>query len=146
MADDNEFGPLFRAAVEQHVAAMSNEDFAKLTALRPPTDAASTRRAIATKAQQMWDTPRDHNGVIGSMAAAATTARIHNHPRQHPAPHSLTRRNRKWQPRQPHPSRSPSSTLQPKLTPPDTAPNSTRSKTRKTLNATEFSSNTDRKS
>jgi hypothetical protein len=71
MADDNEFGPLFRAAVEQHVAAMSNEDFAKLTALRPPTDAASTRRSIGAKAQQLWDTPRDANGALGGWAAAA---------------------------------------------------------------------------
>jgi hypothetical protein len=73
MADDNEFGPLFRAAVEQHVTAMSNDDFAKLTALRPPTDAASVRASLAQKASAMWETPRDHNGPTGagSFAAAA---------------------------------------------------------------------------
>jgi len=65
MADNDEFGALFRAAVEQHVAGMSPEDFAAMTArVCPPTDPASVRRSIAAKAQQMAETPRSVNGGV----------------------------------------------------------------------------------
>lgn len=93
MADDNEFGPLFRAAVEQHVAAMSNEDFAKLTALRPPTDAASTRRSIGAKAGQLWAVTQqcDENGYTAGMSDAAAARQPQPAPQPEPqAPQGFT--------------------------------------------------------
>src|SRR6202008_1719268 len=63
----------------------------------------------------------------------------------HPPPPSAftdKEQHHKWQPRQPHPSRSPNSTLPPKPKPPGTAPSSPRSETRKMLNANGFSSST----
>jgi hypothetical protein len=62
------------ASVEEYLASLSDGDWRALSArVRPPTDPASARASIATKAQQMWETPRDHNGPTGpgSFAAAA---------------------------------------------------------------------------
>jgi hypothetical protein len=54
-------------AVEQTIGSMTDADFQAMVARARPT----TRQSIAAKAEAMWNTPRDENGVIGSMAAAA---------------------------------------------------------------------------
>lgn len=61
-----------QAALREYARGLSDDQWNMFTTqVRPPTDAASARQSIAAKAQQMWETPRNHNGVIGSMAAAA---------------------------------------------------------------------------
>jgi hypothetical protein len=70
MADNNEFGPLFKAAVEQHVSNMSAEDFAALARLRQPSTPAEARASIARKAAELLAVERDENGPVGSFAAS----------------------------------------------------------------------------
>ncbi|HME16656.1 MAG TPA: hypothetical protein VKG83_14645 [Mycobacterium sp.] len=71
------------ASVEEYLAGLSDEDWRALSArVRPPTDPASARASLAQKANAMWETPRDRNGVVGSMAAA--TAARQPHPQSQP--------------------------------------------------------------
>jgi hypothetical protein len=74
MADNSEFGQLFGAAVQQYISGMSSEDFAKLTALRQPTDAASIKASLAAKSAALLAQPTDANGAIGSWAAVVNAA------------------------------------------------------------------------
>jgi hypothetical protein len=77
-----------QAALREYARSLTDEQWNLFTAqVRPPTDTASVRRSLAAAAQQMWETPRDHNGVIGSMAAATAARQPQPEP---PAPQGFT--------------------------------------------------------
>jgi hypothetical protein len=71
------------AALRDHARGMSEDQWRLFVAqTRPPSDPATARASIAAKAGQLLNVERDHNGPVGSWAAAVAARAQPQQPEQ----------------------------------------------------------------